>query len=342
MPERRGPCDSAAHEDAPAIEKGSLLRLPFCFGRCGISLQRWYSVTIMLRPLLVTAWVVLLAGLPCQALWAQSASQSGPDASLKVREVPAEVAPRPFSPDSSSPSTSADGHQVLSIEFRPSERLTPGDRLLVADAESSIAERAARVGYDLSSEGWAYDQILCPALPGHLFLRYARNGGKGDVTLFSASIPRTGEGRVRIIPILKRSYSLFSPAPVNAMTIAAFNHVRAEEAEGQSNHWLGNALCYAALAGANPEISTATEQGTDLKPSPDLGATLFVAERGGEVIRFDAADAAGRPMQWTMIFSPKGQLVKATHVRATMVQPRLVPQTSAVSKTWTVPQASQP
>jgi hypothetical protein len=296
----------------------------------------------MLRPLHVTAWVVLLAWFPCQALWAQSALQSGPDASRKVREVPTEVAPRPFSLDSSSSSTSPDGHQALSIVFRASEKLTPGDRLLVADAESSIAEHAARFGYNLSSEGWAFDQILCPALPGHLFLRYERNAGRGDVTLFSASIPRAGEGRVRIIPILKRSYSLFSPAPINAMTIAAFNHVRAEEVEGQSDHWLGNALCYAALAGANPKISTETEHSADLKPSPDLGATLFAAERGGEVIRFDAADAAGRPMQWTMIFNRKGQLVKATHIRATMVQPRLVPQTSAVSKTWTVPQASRP
>ena len=318
------------------------MRLPFYFGRCGVSLPRWYSVIIMLRPLHVTAWVVLLAWFPSQALWPQAALQSGPDASRKVRQVPAEVAPRPFSLDSSNSAASSYGHQALSIGFRPSEELTPGDRLLLADAESSIAEHAARFGYNLSSEGWAYDQILCPALPGHLFLRYARNAGRGDVTLFSASIPRAGEGRVRIIPILKRSYSLFSPAPVNAMTIAAFNHVRAEEAEGQSDHWLGNALCYAALAGANPEISTAIEQSADLKPSPDLGATLFAAERGGEVIRFDAADAAGRPMQWTMIFNRKGRLVKATHMRATMVQPRLLPQTSAVSKTWTVQQASQP
>ncbi len=318
------------------------MRLPFYFGRCGISLPRWYSVIIMLRRLHVTAWVVLVAGFTSQALWPQDALQSAPDASRKVRQVPSEVAPRPFSLDSSNSAASSYELQALSIGFRPSAELTPGDRLLVADAESSIAEHAARFGYNLSSEGWAFDQILCPALPGHLFLRYERNAGRGDVTLFSASIPRTDVGRVRIIPILKRSYSLFSPAPINAMTVAAFNHVRAEEVGAQSDHWLGNALCYAALAGANPKISTAMEQSAGLKPSPELGATLFAAERGGEVIRFDAPDAAGRPMQWTMIFNRKWLLVKATHLRATIVQPRLVPQTSAVSKTWTVPQASQP
>lgn len=318
------------------------MRLPFYFGRCGVSLPRWYSVIIMLRRLHVTVWVALVAGFTSQALWPQDALQSAPDASRKVRQVPSEVAPRPFSLDSSNSAASSYELQALSIGFRPSAELTPEDRLLVADAESSIAEHAARFGYNLSSEGWAFDQILCPALPGHLFLRYERNAGRGDVTLFSASIPRTDVGRVRIIPILKRSYSLFSPAPINAMTVAAFNHVRAEEVGAQSDHWLGNALCYAALAGANPKISTAMEQSAGLKPSPELGATLFAAERGGEVIRFDAPDAAGRPMQWTMIFNRKGLLVKATHLRATIVQPRLVPQTSAVSKTWTVPQASQP
>ncbi len=81
------------------------------------------------------------------------------------------------------------------------------------------------------------------------------------------------------------------------MTVAAFNHGRAEEAGGQSNHWLVNALCNAALAGSNPKISTGTKLSADLKLSPDYAATLFAAERGGEVIRFDAVDATGRPMQ---------------------------------------------
>ncbi|MGA8042894.1 MAG: hypothetical protein WCA37_08840, partial [Terracidiphilus sp.] len=81
------------------------------------------------------------------------------------------------------------------------------DRLLAANAESSIAERAARLGYDLASGRWTYEQIVCPALPNHLFLRYTKSVGAGDVTQFSASIPRGSEGRVRIIPILKRSYS---------------------------------------------------------------------------------------------------------------------------------------
>jgi hypothetical protein len=103
-----------------------------------------------------------------------------------------------------------------------------------------------------------------PALPEHLFLRFTRNDGAGDVSLFSASIPR-GEGRVRIIPIQRRGYSLFSPAPINAMTISAFNHIRDEERSDQAPDWLGTGLCYAALAGAHPQAALLAEdaEGTE-------------------------------------------------------------------------------
>ena len=72
-------------------------------------------------------------------------------------------------------------------------------------------------------------KIACPRLTNHLFVQFTRNNGNGDVSIFSASIPRNGMGRIRIVPILKRSYSLFSPAPINSMTISAFNHIRSEE-----------------------------------------------------------------------------------------------------------------
>ena len=117
---------------------------------------------------------------------------------------------------------------------------------------------------------WSYQQVVCPALPNHLFLQYTRNNGVGDVTMFTASIPRGGEGRVRIIPILRRGYSLFSPAPINALTISAFNHIRAEEPDGTSSNWLGNGLCYAALAGAHPRIAEAHQEPDIDRPAPHL------------------------------------------------------------------------
>lgn len=261
--------------------------------------------------------------------------------------MPPAVAPAPFPADSSSRLTAAP-----SLEFRPLDRLSPSDRLLAADAESSVAERARLNGLALEDGKWTTQQIVCPALPNHLFLQYTRNNGARDVTVFSASIPRNGAGagRVRIIPILKRGYSLFSPAPVNAMTISAFNHIRAEEGEsgsqgpnapsffgGAEDSWVGNALCYAALAGAHPQIASVDAEPALHQPVPAITAELEIEARGGEVIRF--ADAAARPYPtlWTMTFNSKGKLIKATHLRAPLLTAKPLTETAPVVATRQIP-----
>ena len=167
----------------------------------------------------------------------------------------------PFPPGSETPTAAA-------LEFRPYDQMTPQDRDLAADAESAIDERAGFVGLEFNQGKWSYQQICCSALPKHLFLQFTRNNGTGDVSVFSASIPRGGDGRVRIIPIVRRGYSLFSPAPINALTISAFNHIRAEEHVDTTPEWLATGMCYAALAGAHPQIGPPEE--TDFKKLPPL------------------------------------------------------------------------
>lgn len=269
----------------------------------------------------------------CVSTEAQTAVEGTPAAGTRSRVVPPVAERMPFSTRGQS------GSAALSIEFRPAEQMTAADRELAADAESSIAEHARFNGMDFTQGKWGYVQVVCPALPNHLFLQYTRNNGVGDVTVFSASIPRNGAGRVRITPILKRGYSLFSPAPINALTISAFNHIRAEEPAGKSSSWVGNGLCYAALAGTHPRIPAPDAEPAIHKPAPALSAILEVPEKGGEVMRFADADARPRPMEWTMTFTQKGRLVKATHFPVAMVTATPVPKKSAVMKTRTVPPA---
>ncbi len=107
--------------------------------------------------------------------------------------------------------------------------MTEKDRMQAADAEASIGERAHYAGLEFNQGKWSYQQVVCPVFRNHIFLRFMRNNGVGDVSMFTASVPLNGEGRVRIIPIRMRGYSLWSPAPINALTISAFNHIRAEE-----------------------------------------------------------------------------------------------------------------
>lgn len=249
------------------------------------------------------------------------------------RVVPQPVEAAPF------PASATRVKPVYSIEVRAAEELTDRDKLLIADAESSIAEHAGFSGLEYGQGGWTYRQIVCPTFPNHLFLQYVRNNGEGDKTVFSVSIPRNGEGRVRIVPVLKRGYSLFSPAPINALTISAFNHIRAEEGESANSDWLGNALCYAALAGSVPRIPPQDAFPAPHKPVAALTAAMDIEmqEHGAEVLRFDDAAARPRAMEWSMTFTRKGKLIKATHHPASMFTAESVSQKPAAIRSNPVP-----
>jgi hypothetical protein len=249
------------------------------------------------------------------------------------RVVPDPVKPAPFS------TTSARQTPLYSLELRSAEQLTEQDRLLLADSEASIAERAHYTGMVYDHTNWTYRQIVCPTFPNHLFLQFMRDNGVGDVTVFSASIPRNGEGRLRIVPVLRRGYSLFSPAPINALTIAAFNRIRAEEGESANSDWLANALCYAALAGTEAQILPPGTLPAPKKPVSGLSAAMNVEMQGHglETIRFDDSAARPHPMEWTMIFAHNGKLVKATHQPASTFTAWPVSQTPAATQTRPAP-----
>ena len=262
------------------------------------------------------------------------AAQNNNDGGTRWKAVPVPVAPAPFAVDAS------DLAGRRSIEFRPADQMSQADRLFAADAESSISERAGMSGLEFQQGTWSYQQVVCPALPNHLFLQYTRNGGAGDVSIFSASIPRSGEGRVRIIPIRRRGYSLFSPAPINALTLSTFNHIRAEEPEGQRTQgWLGNGLCYAALAGGHPQLPAPDAEPKPGHPVPALSAFLDVKNNDGEVVRFVDEAAQPHPMLWSMTFTRSGKLVKAAHTPEPVYSERPVPKDGAVSEPRPVPPA---
>jgi hypothetical protein len=228
--------------------------------------------------------------------------------------------PMPFPPGSET------DIPVAQLEFRPYDSMTPQDRDLAADGESSIEERAGFAGLEFNQGKWNYQQIVCPALPNHLLLQFTRNNGTGDVSVFSASIPRSEDSRVRVIPILRRGYSLFSPAPINALTISAFNRIRDEEHPTDPPQWLATGLCYAALAGAHPQVGP--PEVTEIKklPAPPPGR-IFIPMHGGAVISFVDIAAIPRPMQWTMTFNDKGKLLKATHSAAQKSKGKAVQKT---------------
>jgi len=313
-------------------------------------LKGWYSRATMSRitPYLLLAPVLALAaGVSLLAQGDPNAQpQTVPEAPherIKIVPAPSDVddlppgkiksLPGPVLTPPKSPFAIEGGRKssANSIRILSEAEMSATDRDLVADAQSSIQEHAGFQNLDFSGNGWTYHQLDCPALPNHLFLRFTRNEDTREMSMFSAAIPRNGDGRVHIIPIVRRGYSLFSPAPVGALTIAAFNRIRTEEGADESADWLGTGLCYAALAGANPQLGKAeavtSEKGDAAATIPP---TLVVKSDGSAAIRFADVSSPQHPMEWNMVFDTKGKLVKATHAPASVPRFKKDPGTPEV------------
>jgi hypothetical protein len=203
---------------------------------------------------------------------------------------------------------------AVRVDFLATDQITPQDRELATDADAEITERARAAGFRFDQDKWNSQQIVCSALPNHLFMQFKRSGN-GSESILTASIPRGGQGQVRIVPIMRRGYSLFSPAPINAQTVSVFNHIRDEEHPEKAPEWLATGLCYAALAGARPSIESQEESKIQKLPAAPSGG-LTIQPQGGAVIFFTDLATLPRLMQWTMTFDGHGKLLKAAHFPA--------------------------
>ena len=265
-----------------------------------------------------------LAGTLALALASCSLSLAAQEAQSKSDASPAPYAVTPV-PDVSSgdsyksrpvPAFQGETPQSSSaelIEFRSQSQMTQPDRDLAEGAQASIREEAALAGIEFEQGNWTYQQIVCQALPGHLFLLYKGESGAGDISLFSAAIAHVGNSHPRIIPIQRRGFSLFSPAPVNPLTIAAFNRIRSSEPETQKADWLATALCYAALTGAHPETATMPDKSPDTGLSLSFPPTLEVGNYGESTVRFVDVASPRQPKEWALTFDAKGKLLKVAN-----------------------------
>jgi hypothetical protein len=126
------------------------------------------------------------------------------------------------------------------------------------------------------------------------------------VSLFSASIPRGKEGRVRVIPILRRGFAPIFSAPETKTTMGIFNQILVEERPGEKVDWSAVSVCYAALTSArwNQPHETVT---LVMVGSP----TLQLREHGSLSVALELADpASGR---WVVLYDRAGQVVKTEY-----------------------------
>lgn len=211
-----------------------------------------------------------------------------------------------------------------SIIFLSPDAMSSADLETVKSAMSGIRHKSAQAGFNLDDGNWSYQQVVCPVLPEYLLLLYTRDNGVGDVSRFSAIILREGKTEVLILPILRRSFTLYTPAPVNPLTIAVFNRIRENGQTEKKPDWLMTGLCYAALAGAHVKlVPPDTKQGSG-SAVPAM-APLLQIEEGMSIVHFVDVENAQKPREWDLAFDPKGKLVKVTVAVASPLNVKMLP-----------------
>jgi hypothetical protein len=259
-----------------------------------------------------------LAVVPVSAQSGAAASDQTIDG-VRVTVIHPKETPSPFP---------LEGHteRLHSLEFRTPEQMSAADAELVRANEGEIARRAGLAGLhglgmgeeSGASSGWGYEQAMCPQFPNHVVLEYSRDNGHGDYSLFSAVIPR-GEGHVRVIPVERRSFTLFTPAPANALTVNDFNHIVNEERErggGEGPDWLALGLCYAALAGGHVRAALVPLNAADETYPLYRPAMLEVSRKGGAEVSFADTSAVPVVQTWELSFAQDGRLLKARSHKA--------------------------
>ena len=244
-----------------------------------------------------------------------------PDATIPYRTRPA---PRVrFLPESASDGSSADASRF--ITYRSGSAIRAADRRLAARSMPAIRSAAAQAGMDFGRAQWSYRQLDCQAFPGHLFLLFENDRGPGDLSLFAASIPRSANGRLRILPVERRGDSLFTPAPGNAMAIHAFNRIRAEEPASQHEDWLAASLCYAALTEPGSTIALSPAHAPDANLALSFPPSIELGAQQESTVRFVNMASGRQPMLWMLTFAAQNSLVNVEITPTPVYATRIVP-----------------
>jgi hypothetical protein len=276
--------------------------------------------------ILVAVTVSAFSTSPCSA---QAATPTS-DPQSKVKQLPTDLSGSSYKTtplpqvEVVAPFAANANPAAIPLEFRSEDQMTEADRALAATARARISASATEAGFEFDKGNWSHQQLVCQALPDHLFLIYKAGNGPGDLSLFSVAIPRVG-GSVRIIAIERRGFSLFSPASINALTVAAFNRIRSDEPENKSVDWLATALCYASLAGARPAVSAITGNSATADLPLGFPPTLEVGQFGDSTVRFVDVATPRQPIQWALTFSSKGQLLKVNRLASPAYAVRPIP-----------------
>ena len=270
--------------------------------------MRDFSRPVLISLLLLTASILFAqTDSPSTQPVAQSAAQAEPQARIKY----------------------------FSLEHRTPNAMESVDRDLLRARQKELIQEAEFYGYDITTSDWIYDQAVCPQLPNTMLLHYLNKFPDGSESLFTALIPRNAD-RIRIVPVLYRNASPFTPAVKNPRNFSIFNTlVPAEIAKkdsGSEGKWLSFGVCYAEVVGGRPNVPD--EPSLDVATIKAPSATLRIDTTSRQrQVQFSDRDAAKVFKIWTVSFNDNGRVTAAANEDYATYVARIVQPTAPAVKT---------
>lgn len=210
--------------------------------------------------------------------------------------------------------STAGNDKSVALENLSATEMHPEDASLVDKKRREIAQEAEFFGYDLNSGSWTYDQVLCPDMPEALILHYRSRSRTGAESLFTAIVPKES-GRVMVVPVLFRGAIPFHAAAGSQRSITAFNQAIpkeiAEKAAQEDGPWLMLGMCYAAVAGAEPQVPERMNTDVALVRAP-VPTLRMNSGNGSREILFSDRNNPGQYMVWSITLTNQGRVTAAS------------------------------
>jgi hypothetical protein len=205
--------------------------------------------------------------------------------------------------------------QYFSLDHRASSAMDTADSDLLRARHKELIREAQFYGYDITTGSWIYDQAICPQLPNTLLLHYLNKFPDGSESLFTALVPRNSD-RIRIVPVLYRNASPYSPAVKNPRNFAIFNALVptdiAKKDSSLEGKWLSLGVCYAEVVGGRPNVPDDPSLDTATIKAPQATFRIDTTTKQRQVM-FSDRDAAKVFKIWTISFNEDGRVTAAAN-----------------------------
>jgi hypothetical protein len=203
------------------------------------------------------------------------------------------------------------------------ERLEPGqmnaaDYDVVSDLSPELSKQAALANFDISNPGWHYQQIMCPAFPGYVFLAFTHGADESGSSRFAAMLPRNS-AQVHIVSTYAHGLLPFDASWNRPGTFEVFNGMlrqeRGMEPLSHARNWLMIAVCYAELSGYPVQVLNYTPlpgQSLDLLRLDANQPQMVLGGDQSADVTFSDVSRPTITTNWSLHFDRHGQITSAS------------------------------